>query len=182
MNRQTREIGLLVIALLVLGFSLFTMLRRSSPPAAREQPKPAVQADRQDRQAAKDKADQEQAGALAEGEVRNPFAAPPDAPAEAAPEAVSAPPETPQPADSKPAAEAAPGAEAAPEGEKEPTISLAGIVTGQPSVAVIYQGDQRRYARVGDQVGDYRVQSIGRQEVVLVGPTGKLILRMGGRQ
>ncbi len=181
MNRQTREIGLLAIALLVLGFSLFTMLRRSAPPAPKQQPKPTTQADRQARKEAKTEANEEESGTPVKAKVRNPFAAPPGAaPAE------GAPPTAPQPAENPPAAEGASGTaeggEAAPEGEQEPTIRLSGIVVGQPSVAVIYQGDQRRYARVGDQIGDYRVQSIEHQEVVLVGPTGKLILRMGGRQ
>jgi len=73
-------------------------------------------------------------------------------------------------------------APAIPEETARPALSLAGIVAGQPSVAVIYQNGQRHFARTGDRIGDYRVQAIGRQEVVLVGGTGKLILRMGGRQ
>jgi hypothetical protein len=48
-------------------------------------------------------------------------------------------------------------------------------------MAVIREDDQRHFVRVGDRIGDrYRVSAIGRQEVVLVGGGGKLVLRLRG--
>jgi hypothetical protein len=65
----------------------------------------------------------------------------------------------------------------------EKTLTLNGIVAGRQAMAVIRQGEQRYYVKVGDPVGDqYRVQTISQKEVVLVGKEGKVILRMGGRQ
>ena len=62
-------------------------------------------------------------------------------------------------------------------------MTLNGIVAGRQAMAVIRQGEQRYYVKVGDPVGDqYRVQTISQKEVVLVGKEGKVILRMGGRQ
>jgi hypothetical protein len=57
-------------------------------------------------------------------------------------------------------------------------ISLAGITMGEHPMAILRLGDQRWYAKAGDQVGGYRVQSIGREEVVLAGPDGTLVLRL----
>ena len=63
------------------------------------------------------------------------------------------------------------------------TLTLNGILAGRQAMAVIRQGEQRYYVRVGDRVADrYRVQTITQKEVVLVGSEGKVILRMGGRQ
>ena len=181
MTRHKKEIAVLVVALVILGVSLFTMMRRNAPRPATEQAK-APSETAKPRQPAE--AGPEEAGGPASQEgasSRDPFAALPGAP-----EGPSAPPEeTPGTAGQEPGVKppAPPaGAEGAPGEAAKPDITLTGIITGQPSVAVIYHGDQRRYARVGDRIGDYRVQTIGRQEVVLVGPTGKLILRMGGRQ
>jgi Tfp pilus assembly protein PilP len=62
-------------------------------------------------------------------------------------------------------------------------LALYGIVAGKQAMAVIREGDQRYYVKVGDRIGDrYRVQAISQKEVVLVGSEGKVILRMGGRQ
>jgi hypothetical protein len=190
MNRHKKEIALLLAALAVLGISLFSMMRKSTPPPAKKETPPDAQAAGTAAQQAR-AAEEEPEGPLPQtgSASRNPFeavAGAPPGPPSASGEAAG--PEGQQPAARPPAAPAgALGASpAAPQGipgeEATPTITLTGIITGQPSVAVIYHGDQRRYARVGDRIGDYRVQTIGRQEVVLVGPTGKLILRMGGRQ
>jgi hypothetical protein len=63
------------------------------------------------------------------------------------------------------------------------SLTLTGIVEGKPDVAILRQGDQRFFVKVGDPIGGgYRVQSIGNQQVVLAGQQGKVILRMGGRQ
>lgn len=62
-----------------------------------------------------------------------------------------------------------------------PKLTLTGVIAGQPSMAVIREDDQRHFVRVGDRIGDrYRVSAIGRQEVVLVGGGGKLVLRLRG--
>jgi hypothetical protein len=190
MTRNKKQALFLVLALAVLGVSLFTLFRKPAPPTAKKEATQTAQAKQPPKpteQAEADKAN-EAAQPPQTGTGRNPFAAPPGVAATGQPAATGAPPEPdtsgavttqePPPGPPRPAAVAPPGAAGA---QTQPTISLSGIVTGQPSVAVIYYGDQRRYARVGERVGDYRVQTIGRQEVVLVGPTGKLILRMGGR-
>jgi len=197
MTRHRKEAIVLVLAAVILGVSVFSLIRKPTPRSAKQETKTAAQVEQ------KGQAQEAAAGAVGGGEetaalagaagTRNPFAAPSGA-AGAVGASVPGPgpavsagqepgpgttgPPRPAPAVSGPTPPPAPG-----EGGAGPaTITLTGIVTGQPSVAVIYHGDQRRYARVGDRIGDYRVQSIGRQEVVLVGPTGKLILRMGGRQ
>jgi len=190
MTRHKKEIALFLAALAVLGISLFSMMRKSTPPPAKKQTPPAAQAPGTATQQAQ-AGEEVPEGPLPEtgSASRNPFAAlagAPPGPPSASGEAAG--PEGQEPAAKPPAAPSGTlGASPAPPrglpGEgATPTITLTGIITGQPSVAVIYHGDQRRYARVGDRIGDYRVQTIGRQEVVLVGPTGKLILRMGGRQ
>jgi len=73
------------------------------------------------------------------------------------------------------------GVAAAPPPPDKP--SLSGIVVddaGKPT-AVIHEGDQRYFAKAGDTVaGKYRVQSIGRQQVVLVAGRERLTLKMGG--
>jgi len=182
MTRNKKQLLFLVLALAVLGVSLFGLFRKPAPQTAKKQEKRATQAKEQPKPTeeaqAPDGAGSQPASLPQTGAGRNPFAAPPGASATGQPAATSLPPE---PSATPPGAAAAAPPEAA-GGQTQPTITLSGIVTGEPSVAVIYYGDQRRYARVGDRVGDYRVQTIGRQEVVLVGPTGKLILRMGGRQ
>ncbi len=191
MTRNKKQLLFLVLALAVLGVSLFSLFRKPAPPTAKAQAKQTPQAKEKPKPTEEAQApggEGSQPVSLPSGGAsRNPFAAPPGAGTTAQPPATSPPPESGGPAAPKPPSAAPPGgATAAPPaaagGQTQPTISLSGIVTGEPSVAVIYYGDQRRYARVGDRVGDFRVQTIGRQEVVLVGPTGKLILRMGGRQ
>jgi hypothetical protein len=65
----------------------------------------------------------------------------------------------------------------------ETSLTLTGIIDGKQSVAILRQDDQRFFVKAGDLVGEgYRVQSIGRQQVVLAGQQGNVILRMGGRQ
>jgi hypothetical protein len=70
-----------------------------------------------------------------------------------------------------------------PEWVADSSLTLTGIVEGKSDVAILRQGDQRLFVKVGDSIGGgYRVQSIGNQQVVLAGPQGTVILRMGGRQ
>ena len=141
--------------------------------------------------------------ATATGEARNPFAGPGSGETVAAPTGQGAAGEkgpgakpTAAPAGAEPAptvtspapgvtVTAAPAAPPLPGAGQAavPALRLAGVVAGQPTIAVIREGDRRYYARVGDRVGDrYRVQAISPREVVLVGKEGKVILRMGGRQ
>ena len=60
-------------------------------------------------------------------------------------------------------------------------LTLAGVVTGQPSLAVIRYEGKRYYVKVGDSVADtYRVEAIrGGSEVVLAGQQGTVVLRTG---
>lgn len=62
-------------------------------------------------------------------------------------------------------------------------LTLTGIVTGPPSLAVIRHEGNRYYVKVGESVADaYRVESIkggSESEVVLAGPQGTVVLRTG---
>ena len=114
--------------------------------------------------------------AVAGGAQRNPFSAPGASAAvgsDVSPEAGAEASAAPEPGMGPERAE--PGGELG--------LTLTGIVDGKQTVAILRQNDQRYFVKVGDLVGDgYRVQSIGRQQVVLAGQQGKVILRMGGRQ
>jgi hypothetical protein len=62
------------------------------------------------------------------------------------------------------------------------SLVLTGTVVGKQTLAVIRENDQRYFVGVGEQIGDrYRVKQIGRNQVVLSGPEGTVILRMGGQ-
>jgi hypothetical protein len=175
MEGRRKEIILLVLAVAALGIALYTF--RGNKPAPAPAPVPAATAPGAARDEAAPGARGEQAATGAaqgtEGDAsaaaRNPFSTPGGV--EAAPDVggdsetmVEPPPDT------------APG-------EGGASLTLTGIVDGKQSVAILRQDDQRFFVKVGDLVGEgYRVQSIGSQQVVLVGQQGKVILRMGGRQ
>jgi hypothetical protein len=180
MKRSPKEVVLLVLALIALVAAVWTFQRKPTPSAA-----PGATAETGDtkRNAKKNgDGDQGNAGGGPQGEAaRNPFVAP---------GAQDQAPQKPVPAGDSQAPGAIPGQPAeqpgaAPEPQNDapvPTLRLSGIVAGNPSVAVIYQDDERHFVREGDRIGDYRVQTIKRQEVVLVGGDRKLILNAGGRQ
>jgi hypothetical protein len=183
MQNRGKETLLLVLALVALGVALFTFRGKHTPtappakPTAQQEQVQTEVARAAPGQGATEQAPGGEGEATAAGATggasRNPFAAP------------HAPTAVPGPADAAGAVEdeghAPPTAEPAPVPDK--ALTLTGIVEGKPAVAIIRQEDQRYFVRVGDQVGEqYRVKAIGRQEVALVGPEGKVILRMGGRQ
>jgi hypothetical protein len=60
-------------------------------------------------------------------------------------------------------------------------LTLAGIVTGPPTIAVIRYEGKPYYVKVGESVADvYRVEAIrGGNEVVLAGQQGTVVLRTG---
>ncbi len=52
----------------------------------------------------------------------------------------------------------------------ESPLRLTGVISGDPSIAIVRKGDKRYYVRPGDPVGSrYVVQSISHRRVVLVG-------------
>jgi len=179
MEGRRKEILLLVLALAALGLALYTF-RGNKAPAPPPPAEPAPQQEVADSSASAE-AEQEATGdvegeassAAASGRQRNPFSAP-GTPGIA--------PEMPA-GNAEGASEGDPG-EISLAGELEqPSLVLTGIVDGSPTVAILRQDDQRFFVKVGDFVGDgYRVQSIARQQVVLAGHEGNVILRMGGRQ
>jgi hypothetical protein len=197
MPRRGKEIAFLLLAVIALAVAV-TTFRGKSAPAKKPAKKPptAAQKARPSGKAGEKVQGQGAPGAPAGPATRNPFVAP-----GGTPEAALASPPTPTgseaaKAESGPAATGPGGAvtvvqgpaaggpkpgPAGPEGLKEAKLTLTGIIAGQPSMAVIREDDQRHFVRVGDRVGDrYRVSAIGRQEVVLVGGEGKLILRLRG--
>ena len=60
-------------------------------------------------------------------------------------------------------------------------LTLEGIVTGPPTVAVIRHEGKPYFVKVGESVADlYRVEAIrGGREVVLAGQQGTVVLRTG---
>lgn len=191
---RRKDVLLLVLAVVALGVAFYTFRGKpASPgaaPAAATAPQPK-----------KEEAKKEETGggpglpsaALPGGGTRNPFQGPeggaapagrnpataPQKPA-GAPAPASQPAVNPLPVPARPLP-AAPGS--AKTQAPAATLALNGIVAGKQAMAVIREGDQRYYVKVGDRIGDrYRVQSISSKEVVLVGSEGKVILRMGGRQ
>jgi hypothetical protein len=165
MEGRRKEVLLLVVAACALAVALITFLGRSGPPP----PPPPPASER----AAAGPNEQEQADAEeaegAEGESnRNPFS----------PGDVEATSDLP-PSDPGPGSDLPP----TPPDPMGGSLKLTGIVVGKPSVAIIHEDGERYFVRVGEQIGDaYRVQQIGRQQVVLVGQEGTVTLRMGGRQ
>ncbi|MDH4179647.1 MAG: hypothetical protein OEV33_03985 [Armatimonadota bacterium] len=192
MEGRRKEVLLLVLAVAALGIALYTFRGKPAPPPAggtpvASQPGSAPAQGNVDAQASAQEGD-EQAGASEEGSSeaaageaqRNPFSAPGTSVASEA----GVGPEAGAGAGAEGSATPEPGMgpeQAEPGGEMG--LTLTGIVEGKQTVAILRQNDQRYFVKVGDLVGDgYRVQSIGRQQVVLAGQQGKVILRMGGRQ
>lgn len=184
MEGRRKEVLLLVLALVALGLALYTFRGKpASPPppgppgAAERAPAPgptgaeAPRAAQGGEQQAGPAATDERAGAGAT--QRNPFSAP------GAPTAGAGPPLGSDLASAGSEVESGPDM---PEWA-DSSLVLTGIVEGKSDVAILRQGDQRFFVKVGDPIGGgYRVQSIGHQQVVLAGRQGNVILRMGGRQ
>ena len=201
MGRRSKDFLLLALAVVALVVAVSTFRHKpastTASPAGATAAKPKQTAKAPDKEPAKGTAP----GGLTSpsGATRNPFEGPGTAaapapvdelkePAAAAaqapkpPEGRSEPAPTPavvpQPTPAKPATPAA-----APGKAKASTLTLNGILAGRQTIALIRDGSQRYYVKVGDRVGDrYRVQSIAQKQVVLSGSEGKVILRMGGRQ
>jgi hypothetical protein len=174
MEGRRKEIILLVLAVAALGIALYTF--RGNKPAPAPAPVPAATAPGPAREAAPGTRGEQAATGAAQGTegdasaaARNPFSTP--GAGEAVPHGGG---------DSETVVEPPP--DTTPD-EGGASLALTGIVDGKQSVAILRQDDQRFFVKVGDLVGEgYRVQSIGSQQVVLVGQQGKVILRMGGRQ
>ena len=61
-----------------------------------------------------------------------------------------------------------------------PTPVLTGVIAGDHSkVAILRQGAISRSYRVGESAGPYRVSAISGNTVVLSGPSGNIVLKMG---
>lgn len=201
MEGRRKEVLLLALAVAALGLALYTFRSKPAPTAA---PAPAAGTQEATKTgtesggpsaAGTEGEEQVKAtpGTAAAGEQRNPFAAPGGAAGSAAMPAGTQKPTTAKAQASAAAAatgvEPPPGpqpgapAQPTPEQPEKPSLTLTGIVNGKPNVAILRQDDQRYFVKVGDTVGgNYRVQSIGSQQVVLSGQQGKVILKMGGRQ
>jgi hypothetical protein len=202
---RRKDILLLVLAVVALAVAVYTF-RRKPPPTAAQQPAAATAPVKSKTQVAKAGEAPKGAGPAgtglpSSGATRNPFEGPGAGAAAAGAEAGKKPAGTsekapegkwqraPAPAVIQPPISpnaTSPGAtvQGTKAGKSQPsTLTLNGIVAGKQTMAVIREGDQRYYVKVGDRVGDrYRVQTITQKEVVLVGSEGKVILRMGGRQ
>jgi len=188
MEGRRKELLLLVLAVAALGIALYTFRGKPAPPppggtpVASEAGTAPAQGNALE-SAAKPEGEQEaeaseegSAKVAADGAQRNPFSAP----GLSASHGAAAGPET--EAEGPITSEPGMGAETVEPGG-ELGLTLTGIVDGKQTVAILRQNDQRYFVKVGDLVGDgYRVQSIARQQVVLAGQQGKVILRMGGRQ
>jgi len=188
MEGRRKEVLLLVLAVVALGIALYSFRGKPAPPPqggtpVASEPGAAPAEGNADKSAVTQEGEQQAEGseegsseAAAGGAQRNPFSAPGASAAvgsDVAPEAG---------AEGSAATEPGMGPEQAEPGG-EMGLTLTGIVEGKQTVAILRQNDQRYFVKVGDLVGDgYRVQSIGRQQVVLAGQQGKVILRMGGRQ
>ena len=195
MGSRGKEILLLVLAVVALAFAVYTFRpKQPSQPAstavATAQPGDAAVLSAQ--QPEGDASQLAAAGAEGGGPgaaARNPFAAPGEggasgeAPSELAGAlaAASGPSQADQ-TGTPPAPDAAlPGA--GEEGTTAGSLKLTGIVAGPKPLALVRQGDQRYFLKVGDRIGDhYRVRAIRKAEVELVSEADTIILRMGGRQ
>jgi len=204
MGRRSKDILLLVLAVIALVVALYTFRRKPQPvPSAKPAATAAVDEARpQGEKAREEKPASGKEQALAPvgsgGATRNPFEVPGEGPSAAAqsgrkPETSSeqapagksqemqAPFVFPLPSATKPPTVSA--ATGSKPGTSQMQLTLNGILSGPQSMAVIREGDKRYYVKVGDRVGDrYRVQAITQKEVVLTSSEGKVILRMGGRQ
>lgn len=197
MGTRRKEILLLVLAVLMLGVAVWTFRPKpapapvataAAPGAAKPSEGPAAGAKPGEQGGAKQEGATEegaQEGSAAKGAPRNPFTAPGAPTASAAPSGKGAEPASGQPeaGAAGPPSAGEPTAAAQPEGQQKSAMTLTGILSGRPTMAILRQNDQRYFVKVGDVVGDgYRVEAISSQQVVLAGQQGKLILRMGGRQ
>ena len=178
MRNRGKDILLLVVALVALVVAVYTFRPKPKPAPAAPVQAPE-QAAAQESATTAEEAEQEP-GEEAGPTDRNPFSAPGAAPAVSVTSGEG--PTTTGEAPGEAATALQPGSEPA-SGGPTTALSLTGIVAGKPAVAIIREDGQRYFVKVGDSVADrYRVQAIGQHEVVLAGPQGKLILRMGGRQ
>ena len=181
MQGRGKEIFLLVLALGALGLALYTF--RGKPASAPAPSGPAAPAP------AAEEAGEEVAKAPAEGTTptegggpsaagTDPFSRPSAAPA-AGTEGTAGTGEAGAGVPTPVPVEPPPG-----EVERPPDqtgFRLEGIVTGQPSFAVIRHEGKAYFVKVGDSVANtYRVEAIrGGNEVVLAGQQGTLVLRTG---
>jgi len=175
MRSRGKDILLLAVALVALVVAVYTF-RGKPRPTAPPLPAPEQAADQESASATQEDSEQQPEEAVGPAD-RNPFSTPGAAPA-ASVTVEQGPSATEEGVGEETAGRPAEGGEA-----QASVLSLTGIVAGKPAVAIIREDGQRYFVKVGDQVGDrYRVQAIGRQEVVLAGQQGKVTLRMGGRQ
>jgi len=194
-GHRGKEILLLVLAVVALAFAVYTFRPKQEPQPASPAVATAQEGDADAPSAARPEGDESplataEAGADGAGTVaRNPFAAPgqggasSEAPSELAGAlaGAGAPSEGGQPA--APAAPEPASSNAGQEGTEAGSFKLTGIVAGPQPLAVVRQGDQRYFLKVGDRIGDhYRVRAIRTTEVELVSEADTIILRMGGRQ
>jgi hypothetical protein len=168
MEGRRKEVVLLIVAACALAVALITFLGRSGPPppppAAPVAPAPSDG----DEGNGGDEQPGSKTGSGEEDTSRNPFTAPDAVPADPAGES-----------------DVGSGPETDIEGQVPvaTSLTLTGIIAGRPSIACIREDGQRYYVSVGEQIGErYRVQQIGRGQVILTGQEGRVILRMGGRQ
>ncbi len=186
MEGRRKEIMLLLLAVVALGVGFYTF-RKPAPPPAPTAARP--EGTKPGKEAAEPSAVGPQGAPVGPGatttagEQRNPFAAPSEgAPTQPTPKTGEPAAAGPPPAGGEPAPTPAPSTQPAPNEPEKPTLTLTGVVRGRPDVAILRQDDRRYFVKVGETVGDYRVLTILSQQVVLAGPSGKVTLRMGGRQ
>lgn len=195
MGSRGKEILLLVLAVVALAFAVYTFRPKQSPQAAPPAVPTAQRSGADALSAGAPGADEPQsataeAGAGGAGTVaRDPFAEPGSggasgkAPSELAGAIAGASAPSGGGQETTPAApEVAPSA-AGTEGTEAGGFKLTGIVAGPQPLALVRQGDQRYFLKVGDRIGDrYRVRAIRTTEVELVSEADTITLRMGGRQ
>lgn len=194
METRRKEIFLLVLAVLMLGVAVWTFKPKSAPApiataVATNPVKTETVAGKPGESTATSqegvtKEGEAQNDAVKETAIRNPFTTPgaPGATPDQAATSANSPSESGE--NVAPTSGTATLPVAGPTGEQQQSaLTLTGILSGKPTMAVLRENDQRYFVKVGDIVGDgYRVQAINSQQVILAGQQGKLILRMGGRQ
>jgi len=203
MGRRSKDVLLLLLAVVALAVALYTFRRKpaaptTKPPTASTQAQKGEQGTATGERPGPGGKPAGAASAAPGGGARNPFAGPSVPPAPGPKPAGAGGTSTPSrgaqvsviapvPGPSLPVVTPAPmptgpkpGGQAGAQGQ---ALTVVGIIAGRQTMAVIRAGDQRYYVRVGDRIGDrYRVQAIGSKDVVLASNEGKVILRMGGRQ
>lgn len=195
MGNRGKEILLLVLAVVALAFAVYTFRPKQSPQAAPPAVATAQESGADALPAGAPEADEPpsataEAGARGAGAVvRNPFAEPGSggasggAPPELAGGIAAAGAPSGGGEETTPAAPEVATLAAGPEGTEAGSFKLTGIVAGPQPLALVRQGDQRYFLKVGDRVGDrYRVRAIRAAEVELVSEADTITLRMGGRQ